>query len=131
MFALLILRIFLYEPGPYHWFLRTKVLTGIGLISYALYMYHQAVNGLMHGFIFNQEPHISTVAELFVSFAVMAIAIALATLSYVYFERPIRRLAQRVSYSSKLSQGTLTATLAAALGIPPARRRETAVHLSR
>jgi peptidoglycan/LPS O-acetylase OafA/YrhL len=130
MFALLILRIFLYEPGPYHGFLRTKVLTGIGLISYALYMYHQAVNGLMHGFIFNQEPHISTVAELFVSIAVMAIAIALATLSYVYFERPIRRLAQRVSYSSKLSQGALTATSAAALGIPPARRREIAVHLA-
>jgi peptidoglycan/LPS O-acetylase OafA/YrhL len=105
MFALLILRIFLYEPGPYHWFLRTKVLTGIGLISYALYMYHQAVNGLMHAFIFNQEPRISTVADLLVAFAVMAIAVGLATLSYIYFERPIRRLAQRVSYSSKLSQG--------------------------
>ncbi len=116
MFALLILRIFLYEPGPYHRFLRTKVLTGIGLISYALYMYHQAVNGLMHGFIFNQEPHISTVTELLVAFAVMAIAVGLATLSYVYFERPIRRLAQRVGYSSKSSPRALAGTSAAALG---------------
>ena len=45
MFALLILRIFLYKPGLYHWALRTKALTAAGLISYALYMYHQAVNG--------------------------------------------------------------------------------------
>jgi peptidoglycan/LPS O-acetylase OafA/YrhL len=104
-------------PGPYHWFLRTKILTGVGLISYALYMYHEPVNGLMHGFIFNQEPRISTVAELLVAFAVTAIAVALATLSYIYLERPIRRWAQRIDFSRKSSTRAFSgAPAGAALG---------------
>jgi peptidoglycan/LPS O-acetylase OafA/YrhL len=69
-----------------------------GLISYALYMYHQAVNGLLHGFIFNQEPRIGSLPEFAVGLLVMAIAIVLAILSYVYMEKPIRQLGRHLRY---------------------------------
>src|SRR5262249_3240195 len=63
MFAILILRIFLYEDDIYKRVLRSDVLVKAGLISYATYMYHQAVNGFLHGFIFNQAPKVSSIAR--------------------------------------------------------------------
>jgi peptidoglycan/LPS O-acetylase OafA/YrhL len=112
LYALLVLRLFLHEPGPYHWLLRRRALTAAGIISYGLYMYHQPVNGLFHGFLFNQEPHAVTNAEFLVGIIVMAISIALATLSYIYLERPIRRFAQRISFKKSGSLGTPVATAA-------------------
>lgn len=104
MCLLFILRVFFYEPGIFHRLLRSTVLVKAGLISYALYMYHQAVNGLLHGFIFNQEPRIGSLAEFTVALLVIAIAIGLATLSYIYMENPIRRLGHRVRYMRESQQ---------------------------
>jgi peptidoglycan/LPS O-acetylase OafA/YrhL len=98
MFALLLLRIHLYDGGLFRMALRSKLLGGFGLISYALYMYHQAVNGVLHGFIFNQAPKVADLPQLAVSLLVIALAIGLATLSYFFLERPIRRLGQRIRF---------------------------------
>jgi peptidoglycan/LPS O-acetylase OafA/YrhL len=101
MFALLMLRIYLYEGGLFRRLLRMRILIGAGLISYALYMYHQAVNGLLHGFLLNQVPRVASGREIVVAIAVIAIAVGLATLSYFFLERPIRRLGQRVKFVPK------------------------------
>ena len=115
LFALLILRIFLYPPGLYHALLRARILTAAGLISYALYMYHQMISGLMHGFVFGHEPKITNVAEFIGALAVMGIAVALATLSYFYLERPIRQLGRRMAFKrSDRQEGVSTAGLIAA-----------------
>jgi peptidoglycan/LPS O-acetylase OafA/YrhL len=98
MFALLLLRIHLYDGGLFRMILRSKLLAGIGLISYALYMYHQSINGVLHGFIFNQAPKITNLSELAVGLLVVALATGLSVLSYFYLERPIRRLGQRVRF---------------------------------
>jgi peptidoglycan/LPS O-acetylase OafA/YrhL len=101
MGAIVILRVFTYEKSTFNAIWRNSILAKIGLISYALYMYHQAVNGLVHGLLFNQEPTISEPAHLVAAIGVIAIATVLAALSYRYFERPIRQygaaLAARVS----------------------------------
>jgi peptidoglycan/LPS O-acetylase OafA/YrhL len=64
-------------------------------------MYHQAINGLVFGVFFNQEPGISTPVQFIAALGVIAISVGLATLSYRYFETPIRRygaaLAQRLN----------------------------------
>jgi len=65
----------------------------IGLISYALPMYHQTVNGLVRGILFNREPRITEWEHWLAAIAVLAISVGLATLSYIYFETPIRRYA--------------------------------------
>src|SRR3954453_2427034 len=97
MWAIVILRIFTRKDSPFNNIWRSRLLAKIGLISYALYMYHQAVNGLVHGLLFNQEPTITTPAHLFAAIAVIAISLGLATVSYIYFEAPIRRYGARLA----------------------------------
>jgi peptidoglycan/LPS O-acetylase OafA/YrhL len=91
LFALLLLRIFLYDGGLFRAILRHRFFTAGGAISFALYMYHQPVNGTLHGLIFDHAPTISNAAELSVSILVMLISALLAALSYFYLEHPIRR----------------------------------------
>lgn len=97
LWAILILRVFTFEQSWFNRVWRNSVLRWIGLISYALYMYHQAVNGLIHGILFGQEPVITNFAHLLTAIIVIAISILLAAISYYYFEKPIR------DYCSKLS----------------------------
>jgi peptidoglycan/LPS O-acetylase OafA/YrhL len=91
MWAIVLLRVFTYQNSAFNAIWRNSILMKIGLISYALYMYHQAVNGLVHGILFNHEPLVETPVQFLAALGVMAIAIGLATLSYIYFESPIRR----------------------------------------
>jgi peptidoglycan/LPS O-acetylase OafA/YrhL len=96
MFMVLILRVFLYGDGLYRRALRCRVLMGVGAISYACYMYHQSINGLLHGFLFDQAPRIASWAEFGVALLAIAISVGLAVVSYFYFEMPIRQWGRRV-----------------------------------
>jgi peptidoglycan/LPS O-acetylase OafA/YrhL len=100
LFAYAILRIFLAETGWWRTVLRLPGLVWLGGISYPLYMYHQAVNGMVHGFLFGGAPYIASLAQLMAAGAVIVIAIILATLSTQYYERPfmLRGWALRYSY---------------------------------
>jgi peptidoglycan/LPS O-acetylase OafA/YrhL len=93
MWAVVILRIFTCKSSPFNKIWRNTLLAKIGLISYGLYMYHQAINGLVHGILFNQQPIIGTPAHLLAAIGVLTIATGLAIVSYIYFESPIRRYA--------------------------------------
>lgn len=97
-FGIVVLRIFLVEEGPYRRALRNPALVHIGMISYAMYMYHQAVNGLLHGYVYHQEPRVETLPQFGLALCVLAIAYTLSRLSMAYMERPIRRLGQKVKY---------------------------------
>jgi peptidoglycan/LPS O-acetylase OafA/YrhL len=97
-FALCLLRLFLHPRGLYHRCLAWKPLTWLGLISYGLYMYHQPVNGLVHGLLFHDEPRVGSWWEFVVALLVMSIAILLSVLSYRFIETPIRRAAHRVNF---------------------------------
>jgi peptidoglycan/LPS O-acetylase OafA/YrhL len=110
MWAIVILRVFTWEGSLFNAIWRNRTLGKLGLISYGAYMYHQTVNGLVHGILFGREPKITSNLELLAGLAVCAIAIGLATLSYIYYERPIRRFAGRLSDS--LGSGRATAEAA-------------------
>lgn len=94
MFALIILRIFLYEKSSISAMLRSSTLGKVGAVSYALYMYHQVVNGMIHGYFFNEAPKITSFTHLFAAVCVVTITFVLAAISYKYLEMPIRRRAQ-------------------------------------
>ena len=100
-FAIGLLRIFLYKDTLLSRLLRSRCLAWFGVISYALYMFHQAVNGLIHGLIFGTPPKIDSLPQLCAGLLVIATAICLAALSSRYLEQPIcqcgRRLADRIS----------------------------------
>ncbi len=101
MWAIVILRIFTYKQSIFNAIWRNTILAKIGLISYGLYMYHQAVNGLIHGLLFNQEPTIANAGHLAAALGVLVLTFGLAILSYVYFESPIRRFGQKLATASK------------------------------
>ena len=111
MWAIVIMRIFTCKDSLFNKIWRNAFLAKIGLISYALYMYHQAVNGLVHGLLFNQEPMISTLVHLFAALAVLAISFGLAIVSYVYFESPIRRLGVALAERYGSRRGTAISIL--------------------
>jgi peptidoglycan/LPS O-acetylase OafA/YrhL len=96
-FAVGILRIYLYKDTLLSKFLRLPTLAWFGAISYALYMYHQAVNGLLHGIFFGAAPKIDNLPQLGVGLLVVATAIGLAALSSKYIEQPIRRYGRRLA----------------------------------
>lgn len=99
VFGYLIVRVFLTPASSrYRRVLAMRPLVFLGSVSYALYTYHPAINGLLHGFAFGAEPAISDFAHLLVGFAVIALSICLAWLSTTYYEMPIRRWSQHVSY---------------------------------
>lgn len=98
IYAYCILRIFLADD----WLcaaLRWRALTWLGGISYPLYMYHQAINGLLHGLLFGKGPAIFSWAQLAVAFFVIATSILLAWVSTRYFEMPFRQRGRTIRYA--------------------------------
>lgn len=70
--------------GPTTWLLTRKVVVGIGLISYSLYLWHQPVFSFARLYSINAL----TTAQ---SLALIAISVVLAILSWRYVERPFRQ----------------------------------------
>ena len=99
LFSYALLRIFLVsERSWYRRSLSFPTLIFIGTISYALYMYHQVVNGLLHGVFFADIPRITDFSHLLVALVVIVLSVILAWLSTNYYEHPFRRWSQRVVY---------------------------------
>lgn len=97
VFAYAIVRIFITD-GVYRKFLRSRFMVFMGLISYSFYMYHQAVNGLLHGYFFSQVPRIDNWSDVAVGFSVLLVSAGLATLSTRYFEKLFRDIGKRFKY---------------------------------
>ncbi|RXT46333.1 hypothetical protein B6S44_26315 [Bosea sp. Tri-44] len=96
--AYAILRIYISD-GLYRRLLSGKWIVSAGLVSYPLYMYHQAVNGLMHGFVAGQVPTLVSWRDLGIATAVVFVSVGLATISTVYFESFFRRLGRKLKYA--------------------------------
>ena len=97
VFTYAILRIDL-NGWRYRKVLRSSFLVEMGQISFALYMCHQAVNGMIHGLLAGQVPVIEGWRDLSLAGLVVAISVALAELSTRFFERPFRRVGRRFAY---------------------------------
>jgi len=79
--------------------LRSPTLRFFGRISYSLYLIHQPVAGLMHALILGDRPDIAGFADAGVTIASLALAIAIAHLSWVYLESPMIRIGHQWRYS--------------------------------
>lgn len=89
--------------------LRTRFLTFTGMISYAAYMVHQLVNGLMHGLLFNSKPQLNSISQVMATTLSIVVVYALCYLSYRYFEGPILRAGKRVRYEPVHTSSNLDA----------------------
>lgn len=75
-------------------------LRWIGLISYGLYLYHEAVALILHHVLLGKAPNIATAAGFTVMLISLGASVGVAALSFYGFERPILRWAKRYRYSS-------------------------------
>jgi peptidoglycan/LPS O-acetylase OafA/YrhL len=93
---------------------RSARLGSLGAISYALYLVHQPVNGLLHGLMLGGRPDIATPAQIAVTLLAVAVSIGLASLSLTILERPIRERVRRATAMDETERLTTTAAAASA-----------------
>jgi peptidoglycan/LPS O-acetylase OafA/YrhL len=68
---------------------RSPGLRYFGKISYALYLVHQPISGLLHGLILNEAPDVGSLPQIGVTLLAFAVSVGLASLSWTWLERPI------------------------------------------
>jgi len=91
LYSVFILIAFVHRDGYIGRQLARPILVWLGATSYGIYMYHQAVSGLLHGAIRGQKPGVATLGDFAVTALALLTTLLLATLSYYLLERPILR----------------------------------------
>ena len=77
---------------------RSKALCRLGTISYGLYLVHQPVAGLLHGFVLGGRPDVANPAQILVTLVALALSVAFAALSWRFLERPLIEFGHRWRY---------------------------------
>ena len=96
-YGLLILVVLLYRGTIFTALLRAGLLAFFGAISYGLYLYHQPVSGLLHGWLSaDAVPRFNAVTGV-----AFLVSVAAAWLSLRYWENPFVRLGRRRSYGGE------------------------------
>jgi len=90
LFYTALLLIVLYEKsGPLAWLCRRPLLREVGIVSYGIYLLHLPVSGLLHGLLDQSVPRLIGVRSAGITLLAFLVTLALARLSYVFFEKPI------------------------------------------
>jgi peptidoglycan/LPS O-acetylase OafA/YrhL len=97
-YGLLVLAAAVGNLAPLSSFLRQPVWLALGRYSYAIYMFHQLISGLLHGWILKQEPLIRNWQGALTTLAALLATLALAWLSFRFLESPFLKLGQRFRY---------------------------------
>jgi peptidoglycan/LPS O-acetylase OafA/YrhL len=79
--------------------LRAAALVWVGQLSYAIYMFHQAIGGALHGWHGNSAPMLRTPSDAAVTTAALGATLLLAAISHRLVEQPFLRLGHRLQYS--------------------------------
>lgn len=98
LFVSLVLIAYLESGSPWLAFLRSRPLRFLGLISYGLYLYHEAVLGLLHGWLLGSAPSLKTPAGCLVTALAIPLSLLLAAGSYFVVERGFLRMSHSLSY---------------------------------
>ncbi len=69
--------------------MRFSALRRLGLISYAVYLFHVPINGLLHGLLLGRDSKCRDVADLWVTVAALLITLLVATASWHFFEKRV------------------------------------------
>ena len=81
--------------------LRLPSLVWFGQRSYGLYMFHEGISGLCHGWLRNTEPQIHTLSDSMVTLLALVATLVLAELSFRLFENPILEYGHKFRYRPK------------------------------
>ncbi len=75
-----------------------RPLMGLGVISYAVYLYHKVVNGVCHAWFLNQRPSLNQPVDYYVTFLALILTLFISLLSWHFFEKPILSLGRAVKF---------------------------------
>jgi peptidoglycan/LPS O-acetylase OafA/YrhL len=78
--------------------LRSRVLTGLGTISYGLYLFHASIYGFCIWLLARHGYHVRGWMDFGVTTLILAATLAFGKLSWQYFERPIVRWSHKRLY---------------------------------
>jgi peptidoglycan/LPS O-acetylase OafA/YrhL len=78
----------------------SAALCWLGGVSYAVYMIHGAVNGLLHWLISGKTAQIQTFGDIGITILALATTFGLAELSFRYFESPFLKWGQSFKYAA-------------------------------
>jgi peptidoglycan/LPS O-acetylase OafA/YrhL len=99
LYAVLLAQLVLDPTSLLSRFFRIGVLVELGAISYGVYMYHQAVSGLVHWLIRGDAmPRIAGLDGALASATAFVVTLAVATLSYRLLERRAIRFGHAFHY---------------------------------
>lgn len=81
-------------------FLRSRVLVRLGLISYGVYLSHQAISGLMHSYFMGRFPAITGLESAAVTCAALVLTLVVSLVAHHFVERPAIQYGRRWRYAS-------------------------------
>ena len=94
------------NPGKVETFIfRSRMLTKLGTVAYAVYLLHQGINALFHLAAFGGEPKIVGLSSLGVTLLSLGTVLLLAAISWKLLEKPLIRHAHLTyQYASATEQ---------------------------
>ena len=87
------------KTGVLAWIFRRGWLMNIGRISYAIYLFHQMVNGLVHDLLFKTLPRFENLPTILATLLSVLLLYLLANGTYHSFEKKFIELGHRLAYS--------------------------------
>jgi peptidoglycan/LPS O-acetylase OafA/YrhL len=104
LYGLFVLIAFVSPDGSVTRYLNHRTLVWCGQRSYGIYMYHQAVNGLVQGLLLRHpSPEIRTWTDALVTVLALCATLSLAYISYRFIENPILQYGHRMKYLPQLN----------------------------
>jgi len=81
--------------------LRWRPLRRLGVVSYCVYIIHLAANHFMHEVVLHAAPQIYNLNGVAVTLLALGLTLGVASISWVYFEKPVIRRGHRYKYWSE------------------------------
>lgn len=77
---------------------RNILLRKLGSVAYGVYLFHVPANQLCHWFILKGPPQLATLSGVLVTLLALSVTLAVAYLSYTFFEKKFLRLGHSFRY---------------------------------
>ena len=99
VFTSLLLVLLVRPTGSLAWVARTRVLRELGMVSYCMYLIHDAVNFVCHFLLLRNSPQISNWPGVLTTLLAAVVTYGIAKLSWIAFEGPLLRYGHRFRYA--------------------------------
>ena len=85
---------------------RLPALVWLGTVSYGIYIYHQLVSGLVHGFLAGGPPTLNSIPSLGRTVLALGLTLLLSAVSYYGFEKKLIGFGHRYRYTHAVESKT-------------------------